>query len=161
MSITIFCVLICSGCAVGLGKPELSANLRGTVRDATFVFKTGYVDSSDPDLYYVCLFSQNAVEQPNLATTEGTTYPFLLFTLQKSKGAQKYAVSTLGTPADGMDGQWLSGYMSAGEGTLFDDGVLNITEIDTVGMKISGNIVRATTIEGTSKLDGAFSVPIR
>ena len=81
-------------------------------------------------------------------------YPYVYFSVKKDSSEQTFTISTFGT-----DGISLTGYSSASDGVLFDDGEIEITAIDTVNNIISGKIW-ATTTNGSSFLNGNFEVDI-
>jgi hypothetical protein len=80
-----------------------------------------------------------------------------MFKIEKGSPAQMYAVTTFGSPANGHDGIMVWGWATYSSGSIFDEGELEITEIDTIGLTISGR-VWAVTNEGTSELNGNFTV---
>lgn len=132
--------------------------LQGTVRNSSFEFVAGYATTNlyDPDKYSIYLFpSEPSVgyEAWNL-NAYGDIYPYLTFSIDINSGPQTYDISLFGS-----NSIVLTGYSNSYDGTWFDDGQLEITEIDTINHRISGRIW-ATTNEKTSSVTGDFEVII-
>lgn len=69
-------------------------------------------------------------------------------------------MSVYASSPNGLKTITVTGSTSATEGTLFDSGTLTISSIDLTGRTIKGTFTNAATLEKTSSLSGAFSVPL-
>lgn len=121
--------------------------LSGKIRNQSFTFVSGIAkEISYYNEWQISLYPTKADEYNSYLSV----YPYLVFSIPKDSKPQKYKISTFGNSGLMLTG-WASGY----DGTWFDDGEIEILSISET--EITGRI-RGVTNEGTSKINGNFSV---
>ncbi|MBI9099506.1 MAG: hypothetical protein JEY91_13565 [Spirochaetaceae bacterium] len=117
-------------------------NLSGQIRGVDFTFVSGLAETYSNSEWIIILSGDSS-------------YPYLTFFIEKSSIPRNYTISTFGS-----DGLMLTGKINFSDGTFYDRGEIEITEIDTTDNIIKGKIW-GNTNEENSYISGNFSVVIQ
>ena len=162
-TIVVFAIL-CFGCQIDF----IDQSLKGVIHDEGFVFRSGCaVNSSvDSDLYEVYLTSMEMLDGSKLWDDDmyRDFYPRIEFLLEKNSSPKTYRLDD----DDSNIRPWiiviaLYGKENGNEkGVLFDEGYLEITEINTASNMIYGRITaRYIGDDGCkTQIDGNFEAEI-
>jgi hypothetical protein len=139
--------------------------LQGTILHESYIFVSGYATTNTIDENAWTVYLYNISPEDGINPWEEDAYPgisdslVIYFTLSKTSSPQTYDINTFGS---GDDALMVTGFNNSTlQGSFFDKGTLEITEINLTTLIISGRIVADVNdnSEG-SYVNGNFSVPI-